>query len=38
MLNFLFWLVAIPCILIFVGVAWLWVLTLIGRVFTGGEK
>lgn len=37
MLTFLFWLIATPVILILVGVVWLWILTLIGRVFTGGE-
>jgi len=31
MIAFLFWLVAIPCILIIVGAVWLGVLALIGR-------
>jgi hypothetical protein len=37
-LKVVFWLLAIPCILILIGVIWLWLLSLIGRGFTGGGK
>ena len=37
MLTFLFWLIATPVILIIIGVVWLWILSLIARVLTGGE-
>ena len=35
--HFVFWLFAIPCILIFIGVVWLGILAQIGRVFGCGE-
>lgn len=34
-IKVVFWLLAIPIVMIIVGVVWLWVLYLIGGVFTG---
>jgi hypothetical protein len=36
--EIVFWLFTIPYILIGIGVVWLWVLSLIGRMFGGSEK
>lgn len=35
MLTFLFWLFAAPVMLILIGVLWLWLLSLLGKVIFG---